>query len=671
MPRVTPALTTFNGGEWSPELYGRIDLAKYPNACRRLENFVPVPQGSAKRRSGTRFVAETKDSGAARLIPFEFSTVQTYQIEAGAGYFRFYKDRGRIESPPGTPVEIASPYAQSDLAGVKWAQSADVLYLCHPSFVPRKLSRTSHTTWTLTVLDALDGPYQDQNSDTAKTLTPSAASGSGITITAAGHTPFSATDVGRLVRIKHGSTWGYAKIAAFTDSSHVTADVKSNFGGVSAASDWRLGAWSDTTEYPSVVTFYEERLFFAGSSSQPQTLWGSVSGDFENFAPSDTTDVVAADSAVTYTIADDRVNAIRWMSAGKVLSVGTTGAEFTVQASTLNEALTPTNVTVRRETTRGSADALAVRVNQAVLFTQRAGRKLFESVFAFDADSFVAQELSLLANHISRKGIVEIAYQAEPWSIVWAALSDGRLAGMTYMRDQQVVGWHVHPLGGTNAKVLSVSCIPGMTQDELWMVVERTVNGATRRHAEFMEYDFLPLDADDKSGAFFVDAGLTYSGPPATVISGLDHLEGETVAVLADGANHPDKRVAGGAITLDREARVVQAGLSYTSRIETMDLEAGAQDGASIGRRKRIDRATVRFLDTLGAKVGFDDAHLDEVLFRGGANPMDDSPPLFTGDKQVIFPKGWDNSARVVVTQDQPLPCTVSAIVPRISINEG
>jgi hypothetical protein len=671
MPRVTPALTTFNAGEWSPELYGRVDLGKYPNACRRLENFVPLPQGAAKRRSGTRYIAETKDSGVARLIPFEFSVVQAYQIEAGPGYFRFYMERGRVESPPGTPIEINSPYGASDLASLKWAQSADVLYLCHPAYPPQKLSRTSHTTWTLTTLDALDGPYLDANTDTAKTLAPSAASGTGITITAAGHAPFASTDVGRLVRIKHGSTWGFASITAFTDSSHVTADVKSNFGGTTASSNWRLGAWSITTGYPACVTFYEERLFFAGSSNQPQTLWGSVSGDFENFAPSDTAGVVADDHAVTYTIADDHVNAIRWMSAGKVLVVGTTGAEFTVQASTLNEALTPSNVTVRRETTRGSADTNAMRINQAVIFVQRAGRKLFEQMYDFSADSFLAQELSLLANHVSRRGISEIAYQAEPWTVLWAALSDGGLAGLTYMRDQQVVGWHRHPLGGKDVQVLSVSVIPGTTQDELWLVVERTINGSTRRYVEFMEYEFLPVDATDKANAFFVDAGLTYSGDAATVISGLDHLEGETVQILADGAAHPDKQVQAGSVTLDRAASVVQVGLPFESRLETLDLDVGAADGASIGRQKRIDRAVVKFLDTLGAQVGFNEDHMDEVLFRSASAPMNSGPLLFTGEKRVVFPKGWDTAARVMVVQTQPLPCTVAAVVPRVTVNEA
>jgi hypothetical protein len=239
------------------------------------------------------------------------------------------------------------------------------------------------------------------------------------------------------------------------------------------------------------------------------------------------------------------------------------------------------------------------------------------------------------------------------------------------MRDQQVVGWHRHPLGGKDVQVLSVSVIPGTTQDELWLVVERTINGSTRRYVEFMEYEFLPVDATDKANAFFVDAGLTYSGDAATVISGLDHLEGETVQILADGAAHPDKQVQAGSVTLDRAASVVQVGLPFESRLETLDLDVGAADGASIGRQKRIDRAVVKFLDTLGAQVGFNEDHMDEVLFRSASAPMNSGPLLFTGEKRVVFPKGWDTAARVMVVQTQPLPCTVAAVVPRVTVNEA
>lgn len=756
MARASLLLSTFNGGEWSPDLYGRIDLDKYRNACRAIENFVLLAQGPATRRPGTQFIAPTKDDGAVRLIPFEFSTEQAYVIEAGAGYFRFYMNGGRIEISPGTAYEIATPYGVVDLAGLKWAQSADVLYLCHPKFAPHKLARAGHTNWSLSPIDFQDGPYLDENVG-AITLAPAAASGSGVTLTASAAL-FAATDAGRLVRIKHASTWGWAKITAFTSATQVTIDIKSNFAGTGAVTSWRLGAWSDNSGWPGAVTFHEERLFMANSRLQPQTLWASVSGAYESFAPSGADGVTKDDHGLNFTIADDRVNAIRWMSAGKTLALGTTGGEFNLTASSLNEALTPSNVTVRRETTNGSADIRPERIGAAVLYVQRAGRKIYEMAYSFENDAFNSPELSLLARHLTQAGIKEIAFQAEPWSILWVVRADGLLLGLTYMRGQDVVGWHRHRIAGSEAKALSVAVIPGSGQDECWLAVERRVNGVTRRSVERMAMAFEPVDAFDKRGAFFVDGGLSYDGSggvaltpgvqadiggsagvvftsaaaafaigdigreihrlypaasgdgyavaralitgftdashvsttilagfpslapiaaggwalSAKVIGGLHHLIGETVTILADGATHPDRVVApDGTVTLERAAARVHVGLGYTSRLSTMDIEAGALEGAAQGKSRRIHRVIVRLNNSLGMRVGAEPARTEDVVFRAARTAMDQSPPLFTGDKFVAFPKGWDACAIVTVLQEQPLPCTVVALIPQLTTMDG
>jgi len=756
MSRASLLLSTFNAGEWSPELYGRIDLDKYRNACRRIENFVLLAQGPATRRPGTQYVAGTKDDGIVRLIPFEFSTEQAYVIEAGAGYFRFYMNGGRIETAPATPYEIVTPYGVGDLPGLKWAQSADVLYLVHPQFPPYKLARSGHTNWSLNPIDFVDGPYLDENVG-AVTLAPAAASGTNVTLTASAAL-FVSGDVGRLVRIKHSSLWGWAKITAFTSATQVKIDIKSNFGGTGAVTSWRLGAWSPGTGWPSTVTFHEERLFLANTKLQPQTLWASVSGAYESFAPSGTDGVTKDDHGLNFTIADDRVNAIRWMSAGKTLALGTTGGEFNLTASSLNEALTPINVTVRRETTNGSADIRPERIGAAVLYVQRAGRKIYEMAYSFENDAFNSPELSLLARHLTLKGIKEIAYQAEPWSVVWAVRQDGALLGLTYMRGQDVVGWHQHRIAGKATRVHSVACIPGNAQDETWLAVERVVNGSVRRSVEHMAPAFEPEDAFDKKGAFFVDGGLTFNGAVATAltpdsaativgssnvpftsaatafaiddvgreiqysypapdgegyhvararitgftdashvtasilapfpsaapiaagawslgattIQGLGHLVGETVTILADGATHPDRVVApDGSISLERPAAFAHVGLGYTSRLATMDIEAGALDGSAQGKSRRIHRVIVRLNYSLGMRVGATDAGSEDVVFRAARTAMDQSPPLFTGDKVVAFPKGWATEAVVTVLQEQPLPCTIVALIPQLTTMDG
>lgn len=685
MPRVTPIIAATNGGEWSPTLYGRVDLAKYASSFRTVKNFIPLVQGPATRRPGFRFVAATKADGLAQLIPFEFSTVQAYIIEAGATYFRFYKDGAPIDSG-GSPYELATPYGADAIFDLKWAQSADVLYLTHPLHAPRKLSRTGHTSWTLSLLEAIDGPYLDQPGG-GTTLTPSAATGSGVTLTASGlagingGAGFLASDVGRAVRLREGATWGWAVITARSSATVVTIDVKATLSNSNAKTDWRLGAWSGTTGYPACVTFHEERLAFAGSTAQPQTVWLSKSGDYENFAPTESDGDVLADDAITVTISDSKVNAIRWMESAEALFLGTVGGEKLIRASALGEALTPDNVTAKGQTTRGCANTAPVRLDHAILFIQRARKKLFELSYAFESDSHTARDLSLLAQHLTQGGLKQLAYQATPWSVVWACRDDGLLLGLTMERDQQALAWHRHPLGrslAAEAKVLSLACIPGGGQDDLWAVVERVIDGATKRTVELLSPEFAPLfDAESDppssagtAAAFFVDSGLTYSGAPVTTVSGLDHLEGERVQVLADGAAHPDRTVSGGAIALARAASTVHVGLAYDSALETLDLDAGSALGTAQGKTKRIDRVTVRLFQTLGCRVGRA-GHMAEVPFRAGGAPMDAAPPLFSGDKTIAFPAGWDAAASLRVTQAQPLPCTVTAIVPSLTTNEG
>jgi hypothetical protein len=276
MPKVSPIQNNFNGGELSPLLAGRVDFDQYRTSLKTCENFIPLVQGGLTRRPGTYFAAAVKTSTLkTRLVPFEFSTTQAYILEFGDQYIRFYMNNGRIEVA-GVPVEVVTPYVEADLFQLRFTQSADVLYIVHPSYKPRTLTRTSHTSWTLANFAALDGPYLPTNI-LATTLTPSATTGT-ITITAS-VSVFSPTDVGRFVRIKHGTTWGYATITVYTDTQTVTAECATAFGATTASAFWRLGLWSDTTGYPAAVTFFEDRLWFGGAPRAPQRIDGSRTGN--------------------------------------------------------------------------------------------------------------------------------------------------------------------------------------------------------------------------------------------------------------------------------------------------------------------------------------------------------------------------------------------------------
>ena len=668
MARVAAQLSNFTAGELSPRLDGRNDLAKYSAGCATVENMVIYPHGAAARRPGTTFIAEVKSSSAkTRLIPFEFSTTQTYILELGNQYMRFYRDNGQILSS-GSPFEISTPYLTAELFDIKFAQSADVMYITHPNHQTRKLSRTGHTSWTLTVVDFTNGPYLDTNTSTT-TITASAHTvGTGRTFTASAST-FVSTDVDRLIRFRDG----YAKVTGFTSATVVTVEIIKDTGSTSASTDWSLGAFSDTTGHPSCVSFFEQRLVFAATLSQPQTVFFSKSGDYENM-DANIGGTVADDDAIIYTIASNQVNAIRFMAASRTLIIGTAGGEFTVTGGGDNNAITPTNIMIKKQSNHGAANIDAVAVANATLFVQRAKRKIRELAYNFDVDGYTAPDLTILAEHVTEGGIIEMAYQEEPLAIIWCVRNDGELVALTYQREQQVVAWHRHVFAGAfgsgNAVCESVAVIP--TEDseyELYMIIKRTINGATKRYVEFLNtFDF---DESDNTSFNFLDSQLSYSGSSATTISGLSHLEGQEVSILADGATHPNKTVSSGSITLDRAATKVKVGLGYTSLLKTMRIDAGAQNGTSQAKTKRIYEVTARLYESVGVEIGPDLNNMERVPFRTSSDPMDQGIPPFTGDKEVEFRGDYDTDGFMIVRQTQPLPLTILSLYPRLVTNDG
>jgi hypothetical protein len=472
------------------------------------------------------------------------------------------------------------------------------------------------------------------------------------------------------------------EITAYVDAKTVRATVIDGHVPKSVVatgtSYWEEGSWSARRGYPRAITFFEQRLWLGGSIDDPATIWGSRTGAFENFqdGPDD-------DDSVLYAVASEQVDVIRWMKGGKVLMVGTTSSEYIVAASNQNEGLSPTNVTVKRQTAYGAAAVNPVQISNVVVFAQRSGdpdnpaRKLREFVYSYEVDSFQAVDLTVISEHVTGSGIVELAFQMEPDQIVWAARADGQLIGMTYEKDQQVVGWHRHPVGGTAAEVERLCCIPGVNHDDLYMVVKRTVNGATVRYIEVLQYGLL--DTQNKADGFFVDSGLTYDGSSTSSISGLWHLNGESLDILADGAVLPNATVSNGRITLTRAATKVQLGLPYTSKLLSLDIEGGSAAGASQTKPRVVTEATLRLHRSLGGRIGVNKADSDgnevretrtETLrFRSSLTPMDASPPLFTGDKRLELPGGWDRQARFYIEHDEPLPFHVLGLACEIQVN--
>jgi hypothetical protein len=664
VPRTTLALTSFVSGEFGNKLTGRTDFDKYQSAAKTMENFLVHPQGAATRRVGTQYIASVKTASAkTRLIPFEFSTTQTYILEFGNNYIRFFKDKGQILSG-GSPYEISTPYLTAELFDIKFAQSADVMYIVHPNHETMKLSRTGHTSWSLDEIEFTDGPYLAPNT-TSTTMTPGATTGTGISLTASANT-FVSTDVGRLINFSNG----YAKITAFSSATSVTIDIKDDFDNTTATADWKLGAFSDTTGHPSCVSFYEQRLVFAGTTSEPQTIFFSKAGDYENMTAG-----TNADDAMVYTIAANQVNVIRYLKAQRTLVIGTTAAEYTVSADGTDASITPTNITIKRQSSYGSANVDAVAAGNAILFLQKAKRKIRELAYNFDSDSYVAPDLTILNDIVTESGIVQMEWQQEPDNILWCVREDGQLAALTYQRSEAVVSWHRHILGGSfdggNAVVESIASISGdLNEDELWVIVKRTVNGATVRYIEcFSDFDFDETEATDFK---FLDSHLTYSGSATTSLSGLDHLEGQTVSILADGSVHANKVVSSGSVSLDREVTKACVGLAYDSVLQTMRIEGGAAEGTSQGKTKRISKVVLRLFETVGVKVGPSLSNLEVVPFRTTSSNL--SAPVDTlieGDKEIEFDDDYNSDGYIFIKQDQPLPASILAIYPTLVTNDG
>ena len=643
-------------------------------------------------------------------------TTNTFELSGiNSSSFTTYTSGGTS----GKIVEVSTTYSVTEIFEINFAQSADVLFIAHKSHEPAKLTRTSTTSFTLADIDFTDGPYLDENISTT-TIYASAATGTGINLVASAAT-FESGHVGALFRFREiietshdawaastsyaqndtvrnagnvykktnsgshtsGTTppvhttgtetygsidWefqhsgtGFVKITGFTSSTQVAADVKSTLpasvvGSSNPTTKWSEGAFSSVRGFPKALAFYEERLFFACTTHQPQSIFGSVSADFENHTPG-TND----DDAVNVTIASDQVNVIKHLLPGRFLQILTTSAEFTLSGGTGTTAVTPTNVNVLRETTFGTSQVRPLRAGNSTILVQKGTEKVKEITFDLDTDGLLGVDLTVLADHITRGGLTDMIWQQEPELILWFVGADGALIGLTYDRANGTVGWHGHTLGGSGV-VESITAIPSGAEDQVYLSVKRTINSATVRHIVFLKSINFGTDVAD---AFFVDSGLTYSGSATTTITGLNHLEGETVQILADGSAHADKTVSGGTVTLDRSVTKAHIGLGFSSVVKTLRLEAGANDGTSQGKIKRIHGVTARFLDTVGAELGPDTSNLDRIPFRDSSMAMDTAVPMFTGDKEISFPAGYDNDAQVVIRQSQPLPMTVVAIMRR------
>jgi hypothetical protein len=466
---------------------------------------------------------------------------------------------------------------------------------------------------------------------------------------------------------------GYADftIDGFLTTKTVTATIPLASmipsGVTTAHAVWQLAVFYSGYQ-PEHITFYRNRLVV----SKANRLYFSQPDDFENFNDRNDSGDIAIDSGVNIPLVSDQVAQIEWIAGLDVLVAGTSDNEFSIGEADSGTPFGPTNIKVTHQTTYGSVNCRPQRANDNIVFVTRTGRNLREIGFEVEAFSYRSVDLSAVASHAMKPKVMEIALQADPDPIYWMVRSDGELVGFTYDKVESVLAWHRHQIGGADDgdAVRSVIAIshPDRDRDELWLIVEREYAGGTAYFVEYLEREFA--EGDDQSYAYYVDGGIQYDGASTSTITGLGHLEGRTVQVLADGATHPDKTVASGQITLDRAAEVVSVGLGYDSLLQTLRIEAGSSDGSSQGKTKRISRVIVRMLASLGGFCGPAEANTTEFQYRDSSMPMNQPPTVYTGDKIIDFDGGYDADGYIFVKCTQPLPFTLIALMPQVVVED-
>jgi hypothetical protein len=669
---------SFTGGEISPEMFGRIDDAKYQSGLATCRNFIVKPQGPVQNRPGFAFVRGVKTSAKkTRVIPFTYSTTQTMVIECGAGYFRFHT-QGATLLNAGVPYEITNPYAEADLFDLHFVQSADVLTIVHPNYAPQELRRLGATNWTLTTVSfnaAVAAP-----TGVAATATGSGTANYSYVVTTVGADQVSesaASTAGTCTNNlftsgnKNTITWtavtgawrynvyklsgGLFGYIGQTDGTSIVDDnIAADMGKTPPIYDAVFGSAGN---YPGAVSYFEQRRSFAATTNDPQTIWMTKSGTESVMSYSLP---IRDDDRIKFRVAAREANTIRHIVPLTQLLLLTGAAEWRV-TSVNSDAITPTSISVRPQSYIGASNVQPVVINNNLIYGAARGGHVRECAYNWQANGFVSGDLSLRAPHLFDSfDITDMAYAKAPIPLVWMVSTTGKLLGLTYVPEQQIGAWHWHDTDGVFE---SCAVVAEGGEDFLYCVIRRTINGSSVRYVERMaSRQFV-----DPADAFFVDAGLTYSGAAATTISGLSHLEGKTVNVLADGAVHPQCVVTSGAITLQQAASKVQIGLPITADTQTLPVAAQVDNAFGQGRYKNVNKAWLRVYRSSGIFIGPDADNLVQVKQRTTEN-YGSAPALKSEEISILLNPSWADSGQVFIRQSDPLPLTIASLTLEIAL---
>lgn len=678
---------SFAAGVLGPALWGRIDLAKYDSALRKAVNCFIHAHGGISNRPGLRFVCEVMDSTHPhRLVPFVREVDDASVLIFGQNEMGIVKGGARVQDG-GVDYTIATPWTAAQAQALDTVQSIDVLFAAHRETAPRRLSRLGPTNWTIDTVpinpatpvptissvtfkhywtDFNGGTYSycvtavvngvESFASAEVSTAPEGAAGllevednyNQITFSAvAGATEY------RVYRMRNGVPGyiGFTKTTTFRDDNispdtTVTPPVTANL-------------FNAASRYPSVVSMFQQRLVFAASDNQPETIWTSRIGDYFNFTRSQ--NMIASDRA-EFDLSGGQLNRVRGMVQLRELLVFTSSGEFSVSGP--DGGFDATSPIVMQYGYVGSAAVKPVVADDTVLFVDRSGRGVRDLRYAYESDGYSGNELTIFASHFfAGRKIVAWSMAKNPWSIIWVVLDNGKLLALTYKREHQVWAWTEMDIDGA---VESVACIPEGGDDATYLIVRRIIAGQPRRYVERFDGRSFAKAED----AYFVDCGITYTGAATDTVSGLAHLEGRAVVALADGDVVRGLTVVGGSVTLPFPARKVHVGLPFAAEFETLPPAIQFDDvGASRGRPHSVNAVRIQMENTRGIKVVTQDGRESELVQTGG--DLAEEIPLWTGMHELTVQALWNRDGTVTLRQDYPLPMTVLGIAADLSIGRS
>ncbi|MFQ3622078.1 MAG: hypothetical protein SNJ73_00890 [Acetobacteraceae bacterium] len=625
MTAIRRIKTSFAAGELSPELIGRADLRAYENGAARLANVFILPTGGLTRRPGLRHLGPLP--GPARLIPFEFSTEQTYLLVLTDRRLGVWRNDVEIAA-------IATPWTTAQLPQLGWTQSADTLLVAHPDVPPQRITRTSHTGWTIAAWSFRAEPFH-RFADGSVQLS---ASGTDGAVTLAASAPvFQPGHVGAVFRLGRRRV----RIDSVASAVSAGATVLESLTTTGPTTDWDEAAFSAARGWPVSLCFHQDRLVIGGSRELPNRLWLSRTGDLFNFDLGEGLD----DQAIEFALVSDQVNAIRAVFSGRHLQVFTSGNEWMVSG----DPLTPGNIQLNRQTRVGSPvdrTIPPVDVDGATIFVARSGRSVHEFAYTDIEQAYQAADLAVLARHLVRTP-VSMAYD-QTRRLLHLVMADGTLATLTLFRAEQVTAWTRQTTDGAFRAVAEIDGV-------VYACVERF---GTHRLERFDE-------------TVLTDAAVTGDNPSgASVWSGLGHLEGRAVMVVGDGAPRGRETVTAGRVETHPPARRLEAGLPFTHVVEPLPPEPLTPMGARTGP-VRLVAVTFRLLDTASLAVDLGRGPVPLPFRRLGPGVLDAAPPRFTGDR-TIRALGWrrDMTAPLWrIESDVPLPMTLLSVTTEMRLN--